>query len=262
MASVWKSAWASSQTTAGSWPARCNPASTPRLVGAVAGEHQHGSPSGAGHGGRHRLVQDRHALPGIARWQVLGHGDVDRSGSEAGHALVQVVRHRDSKHGPEPSGPVQTGPPRRVNAGRPYGICAMTWVARRPGRAGVDPAPDRRDGANLVPGARARWVPGAVTEALRSRLVDRLGATGRLRRGPLRDAFLAVPRHLFLPGVDPEGGRTRTRPSRPAGPPDGRPTSSSSQPAIVAAMLEQRLAGTAGAAGCWRSAAGPAGTPP
>jgi protein-L-isoaspartate(D-aspartate) O-methyltransferase len=73
---------------------------------------------------------------------------------------------------------------------------------------------------------------------LRDRMVDRLLSGGAVHQGPVADALRAVPRHLFLPGVEPaavyEDEAIPTRWS-----PDGRPTSSSSQPAIVAAMLEQ-----------------------
>jgi protein-L-isoaspartate(D-aspartate) O-methyltransferase len=73
---------------------------------------------------------------------------------------------------------------------------------------------------------------------LRDRLVDRLLSDGAVHGGPVADALRAVPRHLFLPGVEPavayEDEAIPTRWSA-----DGRPTSSSSQPAIVAAMLEQ-----------------------
>jgi protein-L-isoaspartate(D-aspartate) O-methyltransferase len=74
--------------------------------------------------------------------------------------------------------------------------------------------------------------------ALRERLVGHLLATGRIHSERLAAAFRAVPRHLFLPGVDLtiayEDEAIPTRWSA-----DGRPTSSSSQPAIVAAMIEQ-----------------------
>jgi protein-L-isoaspartate(D-aspartate) O-methyltransferase len=61
---------------------------------------------------------------------------------------------------------------------------------------------------------------------LRDRMVDRLLSTGALHRGPVADALRAVPRHLFLPGVEPatayEDEAIPTRWST-----DGRPTSSS-----------------------------------
>jgi protein-L-isoaspartate(D-aspartate) O-methyltransferase len=73
---------------------------------------------------------------------------------------------------------------------------------------------------------------------LRNRLVDGLLSAGAVRPGPVADALRAVPRHLFLPGVEPEVAyQDEAIPTRRAA--DGRPTSSSSQPAIVAAMLEQ-----------------------
>jgi len=73
---------------------------------------------------------------------------------------------------------------------------------------------------------------------LRDRMVDRLLSAGALHRGPVADALRAVPRHLFLPGVEPAAAyEDEAIPTRWST--DGRPTSSSSQPAIVAAMLEQ-----------------------
>jgi protein-L-isoaspartate(D-aspartate) O-methyltransferase len=79
----------------------------------------------------------------------------------------------------------------------------------------------------------------AVDEAaLRDRLVHRLLSSGAMPDGPVADALRAVPRHLFLPGVDPAAAyEDEAIPTRWSA--DGRPTSSSSQPAIVAAMLEQ-----------------------
>jgi protein-L-isoaspartate(D-aspartate) O-methyltransferase len=73
---------------------------------------------------------------------------------------------------------------------------------------------------------------------LRDRMVDRLLSAGAVRPGPVADALRAVPRHVFLPGVDPAAAyEDEAIPTKWAE--DGRPTSSSSQPAIVAAMLAQ-----------------------
>jgi len=73
---------------------------------------------------------------------------------------------------------------------------------------------------------------------LRDRLVDRLLSGGAVHQGPVADALREVPRHLFLPGVEPAAAyEDEAIPTRWSA--DGRPTSSSSQPAIVAAMLEQ-----------------------
>jgi protein-L-isoaspartate(D-aspartate) O-methyltransferase len=72
----------------------------------------------------------------------------------------------------------------------------------------------------------------------RDRLVDALVKAGRIRSEPVAAAMRAVPRHRFLPGVDPAVAYAdEAVPTRWSA--DGRPTSSSSQPAIVAAMLEQ-----------------------
>ncbi len=69
-------------------------------------------------------------------------------------------------------------------------------------------------------------------------MVDRLLSVGVVRPGPVADALRTVPRHVFLPGVDPAAAyEDEAIPTRWAE--DGRPTSSCSQPAIVAAMLAQ-----------------------
>ena len=74
--------------------------------------------------------------------------------------------------------------------------------------------------------------------ALRKALVDGLVAAGRVRSAAVERAFRAVPRHLFLPGVDLDVAYAdEAVPTR--WDTEGRPTSSSSQPAIMAVMLEQ-----------------------
>ncbi|WP_187414449.1 methyltransferase domain-containing protein [Nonomuraea sp. PA05] len=55
---------------------------------------------------------------------------------------------------------------------------------------------------------------------------------------PVAEAMLAVPRHLFVPGVEPEAAY-RDEPIVTKLDDDGRPISSSSQPAIMATMLDQ-----------------------
>jgi protein-L-isoaspartate(D-aspartate) O-methyltransferase len=68
-------------------------------------------------------------------------------------------------------------------------------------------------------------------------LVDHLRTTGSLTQPAVAAAFQAVPRHLFLPEVPlDEAYRDEAIPTKFAG---GRPISSSSQPAIMAIMLEQ-----------------------
>jgi protein-L-isoaspartate(D-aspartate) O-methyltransferase len=77
---------------------------------------------------------------------------------------------------------------------------------------------------------------------LRAGLVDALAAGGWLRSPRVRDAFLETPRELFLPGVAERDGLVAvyrneaivTKRSR-----HGMPLSSSSQPTIMALMLEQ-----------------------
>jgi protein-L-isoaspartate(D-aspartate) O-methyltransferase len=68
-------------------------------------------------------------------------------------------------------------------------------------------------------------------------LVDRLVGRGDIRSPRIEAAFRAVPRHLFLPGVDPE--RVYQDEAIPTRVRDGEPISSSSQPAAMAVMLEQ-----------------------
>jgi protein-L-isoaspartate(D-aspartate) O-methyltransferase len=68
-------------------------------------------------------------------------------------------------------------------------------------------------------------------------LVDGLKAAGHVRTAAVEAALRAVPRHLFLPEVPVDDAYTdRAFPTKHA---DGRPISSSSQPAIMAIMLEQ-----------------------
>lgn len=73
--------------------------------------------------------------------------------------------------------------------------------------------------------------------ALHQSLVDKLKANENILTAPVEAAFRAVPRHLFLPTTplervyDDQAVVTRFQ--------DGRPISSSSQPAIMAIMLEQ-----------------------
>lgn len=74
--------------------------------------------------------------------------------------------------------------------------------------------------------------------ASRDRLVQTLAAAGHIRSPRVAAAFGAVPRELFLPHLDPscvyQDEAVVTRRDQ-----DGRPLSSSSQPSIMAIMLEQ-----------------------
>lgn len=73
-------------------------------------------------------------------------------------------------------------------------------------------------------------------------MIDHLRSTGSLHLDTVERAFLAVPRHLFVPHVPLEQAYEDT-PVPIKTDADGRPISSSSQPSIMALMLEQlRLA--------------------
>src|SRR5688572_7356105 len=74
-----------------------------------------------------------------------------------------------------------------------------------------------------------------------NRLVEGLVRAGLIRTPAIRDAFLAVPRHLFLPGVSLD--TVYSDDAIPIKRVDGRVVSSSSQPAIMAEMLEQLAIG-------------------
>ncbi len=72
---------------------------------------------------------------------------------------------------------------------------------------------------------------------LRNQLVDGLKSEGMIQSPGVEAAFREVPRHLFVPGVPITEAYTDQ--SIPTKFQDGKPVSSSSQPAIMAIMLEQ-----------------------
>ncbi len=72
---------------------------------------------------------------------------------------------------------------------------------------------------------------------LRQALVEELKGKRATHSERVEEAFRAVPRHLFLPGVPPE--RVYSDEAIPTKRLDGEVVSSSSQPAIMAIMLEQ-----------------------
>ncbi|MGO8882490.1 MAG: methyltransferase, FxLD system [Streptosporangiaceae bacterium] len=78
----------------------------------------------------------------------------------------------------------------------------------------------------------------AGPDAARARLVEQLRASGRVSSDAVQSAFLAVPRHLFLPEMPSEAAYQDEAFVIKSGA-DGVPLSSSSQPAIMAIMLEQ-----------------------
>ena len=75
-------------------------------------------------------------------------------------------------------------------------------------------------------------------EALRASLVATLRTKGAIQTPAVADAFAAVPRHLFVPDVSVEDAyQNRVIPTKRLD--DGEIVSSSSQPEIMAVMLEQ-----------------------
>ena len=74
-------------------------------------------------------------------------------------------------------------------------------------------------------------MPDTVHQA-RARLVADLVRDGRVRSEPVREAFASVPRHLFLPGLDPADAYADE--AVPIKIDDGVTLSSVSQPSMVA----------------------------
>jgi protein-L-isoaspartate(D-aspartate) O-methyltransferase len=74
--------------------------------------------------------------------------------------------------------------------------------------------------------------------AARTRMAGALRVSGRVPSPAVQAAFLAVPRHLFVPGLDPAAAYQDEALVIKYGA-DGLPVSSSSQPAMMAIMLEQ-----------------------
>lgn len=73
---------------------------------------------------------------------------------------------------------------------------------------------------------------------LRNQLVDGLRQAGRVSSERVIAALRSVPRHVFLPGIEPERVY-RDEPFAIKSDESGRPISSSSQPGIMAKMLDQ-----------------------
>ena len=78
----------------------------------------------------------------------------------------------------------------------------------------------------------------ADLQQLRNQLVSELQESGHVSTERVASAFRTVPRHAFVPGVEPERAY-RDEPLIIKSDPHGVPISSSSQPAIMARMLEQ-----------------------
>lgn len=81
-------------------------------------------------------------------------------------------------------------------------------------------------------------VVAADLQQLRNHLVDDLQVSGHVMSEQVASAFRKVPRHVFVPGVDTELAY-RDLPLSIKSDEQGVPISSSSQPAIMARMLEQ-----------------------
>ncbi len=77
-----------------------------------------------------------------------------------------------------------------------------------------------------------------TAEAARARMAADLRARSRSLSEPIQQAFATVPRHLFVPEVGPSAAYRDEAFVIKCGP-DGIPISSSSQPAMMAIMLEQ-----------------------
>src|SRR5579862_9177404 len=78
----------------------------------------------------------------------------------------------------------------------------------------------------------------ATAAAARARMAADLRVNGRAVSKPIRDAFASVPRHQFVPQVGAADAYRDEAFVLKCGP-DGIPVSSSSQPAMMAIMLEQ-----------------------
>jgi protein-L-isoaspartate(D-aspartate) O-methyltransferase len=79
---------------------------------------------------------------------------------------------------------------------------------------------------------------GGSAAAARARMAADLRSHGRALSKPVQDAFAKVPRHLFLPEIGAADAYRDEAFVLKCGP-DGVPVSSSSQPAMMAIMLEQ-----------------------
>jgi protein-L-isoaspartate(D-aspartate) O-methyltransferase len=77
-----------------------------------------------------------------------------------------------------------------------------------------------------------------TADAARARMTADLRARSRSLSEPIQEAFATVPRHLFVPEVGPSAAYRDEAFVIKCGP-DGIPVSSSSQPAMMAIMLEQ-----------------------
>ncbi len=94
------------------------------------------------------------------------------------------------------------------------------------------------DEAQQSPGPAGRADPAGTADAARARLAADLRASGRALSAPVQAAFAQVPRHLFVPEAGQSAAYRDEAFVLKCGA-DGVPVSSSSQPAMMAIMLEQ-----------------------
>src|SRR5215469_16940158 len=133
--------------------------------------------------------------------------------------------------------------------GRPVDRCSPPQASAVRLRENRSPVPDGggrrrrtrcRDGQRYTgPGTLHRVTPDS--ESLRRRLVEDLSHRGLIRAPAVEDAFLRVPRERFVPDLARERGLEAVYRDEPLviKMEDGLAVSSSSQPAIMAEMLER-----------------------
>jgi len=120
------------------------------------------------------------------------------------------------------------------------GPAAEAGTAGSAGSAGIaGPAgPTGTTGPAGTAGTSGAGETADTADAARARLAADLGAAGRALSPPVQAAFARVPRHLFVPEVEQSAAYRDEAFVIKCGP-DGIPVSSSSQPAMMAIMLEQ-----------------------
>ena len=90
----------------------------------------------------------------------------------------------------------------------------------------------------MQPREQSLPVPAETAAAARARLASELRHRGRALSRSVQNAFAKVPRHVFVPEVPPADAYRDEAFVIKCGA-DGMPVSSSSQPAMMAIMLDQ-----------------------